>query len=210
MKLLQLVSSNQFPGRILTISVVTLCMMGCQAPKSTEISEVDGAKSGSLTLREGDSLKIEFPGTPALNSPQVVRRDGKISLQSAGELSVVALTPSELEKKLLEIYGPQLVTKEVTVTVQSSNLQVFVNGAVLQPGALVTDRPVTVLEAIMAKGGPTPNKADIRRVVVIRNENGQTKRFILNLKTLLDGTTTNQFYLRPSDIVIVPEKFGWI
>src|SRR5579862_9899764 len=38
----------------------------------------------TYVLREGDIVKISFPGSPNLNSVQSIRTDGKISLQLVG------------------------------------------------------------------------------------------------------------------------------
>jgi len=52
-------------------------------------------------------------------------------------------------------------------------------------------------------------KADMTAVKVIRQEDGQTRNYVLNLKQILDGGATKPFYLRKSDIIYVPEKFSW-
>ena len=52
-------------------------------------------------------------------------------------------------------------------------------------------------------------KADTKDVVVIRQEGGGTKNYSLNLKKVLDGESSEVFYLKPSDIIYVKEKFQW-
>ena len=79
-------------------------------------------------------------------------------------------------------------------------------GAVVHPGKIVAERPITALEAIMEAGGFDVVKANIKKVTVIRREEGQQKRYLLNLKHELDRPTKNLFYMRPNDIVWVPEK----
>jgi polysaccharide export outer membrane protein len=161
------------------------------------------------TLREGDVLKISFRGVPNLDTTQQVRRDGRITLSMVGEVKAADLTPTELEKQLVQLYAPQLVTKEVTVTVVSSSFGVFVTGAVIHPGKIMSDRPITALEAVMEAGGFDSAKANMKAVVVIRNKGGQTQNYTLNLQLVLEGKQNEQFYLEPSDIVYVPEKFSW-
>ena len=160
-----------------------------------------------LKIREGDVLKISFPGATNLDSTQAVRRDGRITLTLGGEMIVAGLTPSEVEQQLLEKYASQLVTKEVTVSIASTSFGVYVSGSVLRPGKVMSDRPITALEAIMEAGGFDPAKADARAVVVIRQEEGHTKNYKLNLRDILEGKSGEQFYLKPSDIIYVPEKF---
>jgi polysaccharide export outer membrane protein len=169
------------------------------------------AKSSNevLKIREGDTLKITFPGATNLDSTQPVRRDGRISLSIVGEVMAAGLTSTELEKQLGELYSSQLTSKEVNVTILSSSFSVFVNGAVLRPGKIVSDRPISALEAIMEAGGFIDTKANMRAVTVVRNEGGQTKNYTLDLREVLEGKQNEPFYLKSSDIVYVPEKFSW-
>jgi protein involved in polysaccharide export with SLBB domain len=87
---------------------------------------------------------------------------------------------------------------------------VFVTGAVLRPGKILADRPLTVLEAVMEAGGADFARANLKEVVVVRRvEGGQTANFRVNLRDTLNGRRSEPFYLKPSDIVYVPEKFNW-
>jgi polysaccharide export outer membrane protein len=109
---------------------------------------------------------------------------------------------------LIKVYGPQLQTKEVSVAVQSSAFPVYVTGAVLRPGKILSDRPLTALEAIMEAGGFDYTKANLKSVRVLRTQDGKTEHYTLNLKRVLQGQDSEQFSLKPSDILYVPEKFN--
>ena len=100
----------------------------------------------------------------------------------------------------------QISSKEVIVFVQSSSFPVFVSGAVIHPGKILSDHPITALEAVMEAGGFDYNTANLKSVKVIRNENGVMKNYVVNLKSILDGNANKPFYLKPSDIVYVPER----
>jgi polysaccharide export outer membrane protein len=163
----------------------------------------------TITLREGDVLKISFPGSANLNTTQPIRRDGMISMPLVGEVKAVGKTPAELEKDLIDLYSTQLVSKVVTVEVQSSVFPVYVTGSVLHPGRFMSDHPITALEAVMEAGGFDYAKANMKGVEVIRQEGGRPRKFTLNLKLVMEGKTGEPFYLKPADIVYVPEKFQW-
>lgn len=165
--------------------------------------------SNSIILREGDVVKITFPSAANLNTVQPIRRDGKITLQMVGELTAAGMTPTQLEAEVIRLYAPQLLTKEVTVSVESSSFPVFVMGAVVKPGKLLADRPLTALEAIMEAGGFDNSKANKKNVLVIRHENGEVKNFKLNLKGALEGKPIEPFNIKPHDIIYVPEKFSF-
>jgi len=188
---------------------------GCQTPQPTAaMQQTRGQAEGSRpteaqTLREGDTLRISFPGVPNLDTTQQVRRDGRITLSMVGEVMAAGLTAGGLEKELLKVYSSQLVSKEVTVTVVSSSISVFVTGAVIHPGKVVSDHPISALEAVMEAGGFDSAKADMKAVVVIRQEGGRTQNYTLILRLVIEGKQNEQFLLKPSDIVYVTEKFSW-
>jgi len=167
-------------------------------------------QSEVTTLREGDTLRIEFPGAPNLNTRRQIRADVKIELPLVGEVMAAGKTPDQLEKELLKLYGPQIISKEITVAVDSTSFPVFVSGAVLRPGKITSDRPLTALEAVM-DAGVDYSKAQLKAVKVIRNTNGRVEHITLDLDRVIKGKAqeVKPFYLKPSDIVFVPERFQW-
>lgn len=198
-----------------------LFIAGCQTSGSSSMSEGDKLQellhlqagdvlhTNGFTIREGDVVRITFPGAANLNTAQLVRRDGKIEMPLLGELQAAGLSPAQLEKEILTRYGSQLLSKEVTVTVDSATYDVFVTGAVVKPGKVSTVRPMTALEAVMEAGGPDYSRANLKEVTVVRQERGRSKNYRLNLRDVLDGKRSDAFYLKPSDIIYVREKFNW-
>ena len=65
-----------------------------------------------------------------------------ISMPLVGEVKAGGKTPKELEKDLTDLYSTQLLSKEVTVEMQSSQFPVYVTGSVLRAG-LATRRPIS-------------------------------------------------------------------
>jgi polysaccharide export outer membrane protein len=126
-----------------------------------------------------------------------------------GEVKAAGKTPKQLEADLVDLYSTQLLSKEVTVEVQSSTFPVYVTGSVLRAGRIVSDHPMTAFEAIMEAGGFDYAKANLKAVVVIRQEGDHVRKFILNLKQVMDGKAGAPFYLKPGDTIYVPEKFNW-
>lgn len=181
---------------------------GCEAPRGGQApSSDDYIPYSAGTVQIGDVIRVTFPGATNLNLIQPVRVDGMLSLGQAGEIKALDKTQKDLEAEILKIFSPDLIVKEVTVQVESIGFPVFVSGAVLRPGKVLVNRSVTVMEAIMEAGGYDPNKADLRKVQVIRQSNGVQKNILLNLNDTLSMSTTKPFHLRPSDIVVVPERF---
>ena len=189
---------------------LTACKTAQPEPSFTDTTAKPAQpKSDVIVLHEGDTIKVSFPGAPSLNTVAVIRRDGRVTLPTIGDFKAAGLTPPDMEKELLKQYGSQLQTKEVSVSVESSAFPIYVTGAVLRPGKVLSDRPLTALEAIMEAGGFDYSKANLKSIRVIRTVDGQTQHFTINLKGVLQGKEADQFALKPADILYVPEKFSW-
>lgn len=193
---------------------IALVLSGC-ATNSSDHAYAAGGTNGTpeiepLTLREGDIVTIAFPGAPDLNRREVIKRDGKIALLK-GEITAAGKTLAELQKEVLDLYKDELVTKVVVVSLEASQFPIYVTGAVGHAGRLTVDRPMTALEAVM-EASVDITRANLKSVRVTRNVNGKTEIFMLNLDRLLKGNPKAgepPFYVKPSDIIYVPEKFQW-
>lgn len=167
------------------------------------------ANADSLILKEGDSIRISFPGAPTLDTVQTIRRDGKITLETVGEVMAAGLTPHALSEELIKKFGDQLVVKEISVTVESSAFVVFITGSVLKPGKLVSERRLSPLQAVI-EAGIDHTKANLKAVRIIRDhQNGKRDIYHLNLRQELKGEPTAPFVLETFDIIYVPERFSW-
>jgi polysaccharide export outer membrane protein len=191
--------------------VVTGCQSDSQATHYDKNPIIPPKDVNDIVLREADVVKVTFPGTANLDTQlQTIRRDGKITLPVIGEVVAAGKTPKQLEKDLIERYSTELVSsKEITVSVQSASFPVYLTGAVSKPGKLVSDHPITVLEAILESGGVDFERAKLSKVKIIRGQDKQPKTYIVNLEGLVNGKPIDVFYLQPSDIVYVPAKIQW-
>ena len=112
-------------------------LAGCAGqPRITHFDQATYAKdkAASLVLHDGDTIHIDFPGAPRFSTTQSIRRDGKITMATVGEIQAAGLTPHELEEDLLKAYDTQLIEKQVTVAVASSSFIFYVAGAVGHTG----------------------------------------------------------------------------
>ena len=190
---------------LLSLVLTLLLWAGCATPPP----QPESPKDTNIILREGDVLAITFPGSTNLNTVQQIRRDGMISLPLLGDVAAVDLTPAEFQDKVVKMFEPQVATRSVLVSVQSSAFPIFVTGAVQRPGKMLISEPTTVIDAILDGGGFDYQRANLHKVRVVRQGNGKTERFVLNLQLVLDGQNTKPFYVRANDIIFVPEKFTW-
>src|SRR5882724_4178366 len=213
------VFSAPVPSLTAFVSMVMLGMLlpwlaGCQGtkpvyPTSTAAAEAAAASmtvNTSTPLREGDVVKITYEADTNMNVSVKIQLDGNISAALIGDVKAAGKTPVELQTDLMKRYERLLKVNDITVTLISSAASIYVTGAVLKPGRFAMDRPMTALDAIMEAGGFDPTQAKPSAVMILRVENGQQQHYELNLKRALKGEDSSLFYLKPYDIVHVPEK----
>jgi protein involved in polysaccharide export with SLBB domain len=180
-------------------------------PQIPESEASDANATNTLTLHEGDVIQVVFPNNSEWSGPQTIRADGKITIQSS-EVKVSGLTPEEAGTAILAAVGKNLKLQQVNVTVQSSAFIVYVTGAIARPGKLISDRPITVLEAVMESGIDSA-RSDLKHVEIIRAyPNGQYKYKFLDLAAILNasgsGPTVKPFTLKAYDTIVIKEKFN--
>jgi polysaccharide export outer membrane protein len=189
------------------LALVSLGFTGCATNDMPKSASIEKMHAELIILREGDNLKITFPSSPNLDTVQQIRRDGKIVMPLVGEVQAAGLTPDGLRESLVKSYATQIGSKEINVFVESSSFPVFVSGAVIHPGKILSDHPITALEAVMEAGGFDYTTADTKDVKVVRNENGKLANYKVNLHRILSGgSDANPFYMKPQDIIYVPER----
>jgi protein involved in polysaccharide export with SLBB domain/capsular polysaccharide biosynthesis protein len=160
-----------------------------------------------LTLGAGDSLAISMYGEPALLRPEVpIGPDGKLSYLQAADVLAAGLTVDELRARLDEELGKYYRMPRTMITpVLLRSKKYYVLGKVVNKGAYVLDRPLTILEAVArAQGletGLLENQtsfelADLQRSFVMRGH----KRLEVNLEKLfLEGDLSQNVPLEPED-----------
>lgn len=203
---------------------VTLFAAGCQSPGSfanpdslagqaenpaavvPRYLEIRMANYATNSLQEGDIVSINFQYATNFNAIQKITLDGVLNLETVGPVKAAGKTVTDLQTELAKLYKPQVKDDVVTVKLISSGNSIYISGAVVRPGKIPMDRPMTALEAIMEAGGFDPNRAKLSQVIVLRIEEGKQKTYQLNLKKALRGGDEEPFYLKPFDIVHVPTK----
>ena len=195
-------------GMLAGCETQTSSMAAFKEAQAAAASEMATTNSELLRLREGDVVKISFPSSPTFDTTQQIRRDGRITMSLVGDVDIVGMTPSELEKKMVDLYAAQLSSKLVTVEVVSSLIPIYVTGMVLRQGKIMSDHPITPLGAVMEAGGFDYNTANPKNVVVMRREGNIMKNYKFNLRDELKGKQSELFWLKPYDIIYVPQRFS--
>jgi polysaccharide export outer membrane protein len=158
------------------------------------------------TLTQGDEIRVMFAGAPELNTQQKIQSNGMISLPMVGEVRAAGRSITSLQKSLTALYQPRLQDSTLTVSLAGSAAGVYLSGAVMRPGKIPLDRPLTALEAVMEAGGFSP-MANPKQVIIVRNQGGKSRNYVLNLYQSLHGPESTPFYVRAYDVIYVKERY---
>jgi polysaccharide biosynthesis/export protein len=154
-------------------------------------------------LGPGDKLRVEVYREAQLSQSLQVRPDGKITLPLVGDFAAAGKTPIELRDALSAALKEYVTNPVVTViVVEATAAQVFLIGEVTNPGTLVMQGPMTVLQALAQVGGlrEFADRDDIR---ILRKTPQGVRTIAFNYKQAVKGAT-EPFFLQPGDTVVVP------
>jgi polysaccharide export outer membrane protein len=194
----------------LMLALGVLALAGCQTeqdafPEATQ--PVGAGFYATNILHAGDVVNVTFQYATNYSTLQRIALDGTLNMNSVGPVTAAGRTVVELQTDLARAYQALAKDDVITVTlVLGSTAVVYVSGAVLKPGPVEMNHPLTVIEAVMASGGFDNSRAKLSDVTVLRVENGWQQAYHVNLKRVLEGNDQVPFYLKPFDIVYVPEK----
>lgn len=172
---------------------------GGSIPSDALVSKPSG------TLSEGDEIKVTFPSASELNLSSKIQRNGKVNLPLVGDVSAAGKSITSFQSQLVSLYSSHLTDPQVFVSMEKPAASVYVSGEVRAPGKVALDRPMTVLEAVMESGGFS-KLANPKKVLVMRNENGKQRRYVLNLKEVMMNDQSQAFYVRPYDVIYVDQS----
>jgi len=152
-----------------------------------------------------DVLTIDVWKEPELSRTVPVRRDGKISLPLLNDVQAAGLTPTQLSSEIVAKLHATVINPHVTVIVaQMSSQRIYILGQVTRGGAYPLVPDMTAVQALSIAGGFTPF-AKLKKIYIMRTENGENKVFPINYKDVISGRKSQQnIQLKPGDTIVVP------
>lgn len=149
----------------------------------------------------GDEIEVLLWGRINERYTLTVQNDGTILFPYIGPLTVAGMTYQEM-KDFLTKQAEQITGTNVAVTLSRlRSIHVLVLGEVKQPGLHELTAMSTVLDALIAAGGPSPSGT--LRKIELRRE-GRTIAVLDLYDLLLKGDDKENRRLRHGDIVFVP------
>jgi polysaccharide export outer membrane protein len=164
----------------------------------------------------GDVLVLILTGDVEQAYTLTVTREGFIVMPQVGQVYVANLTLGQLDDqfyaRLRRAYSgisrsPGARTKFQISLAKIRNIQVFVVGDVVRPGAYQISGAGTVLTALYSAGGPTSN-GSFRKVEVRRGDKLVNTLDLYDY--LLHGINASDVRLQNGDVVFVPVHTGFV
>ena len=199
MKLLHAVS-------ILALTVLAGCATNSSAPPPNDVP--DQVFADEYRIGIGDNLRINVWRNEDLSISVPVRPDGRISAPLVGDVFVGNRTPEEVAEELKQALASYIRDPYVSVIVTNIGSgeylsRVRITGSVGRQSAVNYRPGMTVLDAVLDAGGVTPF-ANANATKLYRSTGEVLK---VKLDDLLNrGDLSTNFYLKPGDVVTVPER----
>ena len=166
------------------------------------------AADGEYRIGPRDLLEIRVFEVPDLNVERRVSDNGAVELPLLGAFSVAGRTAPEAAALLEETLKAKYVNRaSVSIVIKEyQNKPVSVLGAVSRPGALNVSGNWTLLQAISAAGGLTP-QAGKKIYVLRRADNSLSDTLEVSTDDLLQTASTLwNVPVFPSDVINVPAR----
>ena len=193
-------------GTTLLLPII-LALSGARDPEAAAARTPTSAHDEMSGYRVGpeDVLQVSVWGNEAVSRTVPVRPDGKISLPLLNDVQAAGLTPMELRAELTRRLAEYIPSPEISVSVtEVKSFKVSVIGAVVKPGRYELKSWTTVIDVLAMAEGFT-EFASRSRIVVLRSDGQRVQRLPFDYdKVASGGAGQSNFYLRPSDIVLVP------
>lgn len=183
---------NRIGQRYKLLGGLWLLCLGCLlTPVFAEQHEVPGYQLGP-----GDAIVIKVDDEPDLTLDTKVSAQGTLYFVFLGDISVVGLTSTQLQKKLEALLADgYLQHPRVNVSIKEYRL-VFIQGEVKSPGGIPYQPNLNVRKAIVLTGGFT-DVANKDRITIIRGNDKNFKEQPIELDEAIF----------PGDVVTVQESF---
>jgi protein involved in polysaccharide export with SLBB domain len=172
-----------------------------QAPST--FSPVDFMQVPSdYIIGPGDELQIRVWGQVEANLRVIVDRSGQIYIPQVGQISVAGIHYGDLEQHLKSDISKIFKNFNVTASIgRLRSIQIIVVGNARYPGTYTISSLSTLVNAIFASGGPTP-QGSLRHIQVRRDGATITNFDFYDL--LIKGDKSKDVRLLPGDILYIP------
>ena len=158
--------------------------------------------TADYVLGPGDELLLRAWGQVNLELDLTVDRAGAVFIPQAGNIHIAGLRYEQVEGFLRAQLARVFRNFDLTVTMgQLRSVEIFVVGQVRRPGTYTVSSLSTLVNALFASGGPSP-QGSMRQIQLKRQGRVITELDLYDL--LLKGDQSKDCRLLPGDVVYIP------
>lgn len=150
-------------------------------------------------LNVGDVITISLAGSTEGSVDKQIDSDGKIFLPKVGSITLAGVRYADLRDRISAAIGTQYRGYDVTVSIrQLRGVRVYVTGFANNPGAYTVGSLSTMVNAVLAAGGPSSG-GSFRVVELVRN--GQKIAEFDLYQFVRDGSRSGDVVLQNEDVL---------
>ncbi|MBV8435927.1 MAG: SLBB domain-containing protein, partial [Silvibacterium sp.] len=158
--------------------------------------------TADYVIGPGDEILLRVWGQVTFNRDLTVDRSGSIYIPQAGNINVAGLQFQQLNGFLHDQLSRVYRNFEMNVSMgQLRSIQIFVMGQARRPGTYTVSSLSTLVDALFASGGPTP-QGSMRRIQLKRGQQIVTEFDLYDL--LLHGDKSKDASLAQGDVIYMP------
>ena len=158
--------------------------------------------TGNYVVGPGDQVLIRVWGQINFNAELTVDRNGMVYIPQVGTVHVGGVPYDELRQHVHDAVGRIYKNFDVSVNLgQLHAIRVFVTGQARYPGSYTVSSLSTLVSAIFATGGPSPQGS--MRHILLRRDGATIADFDL-YDLLVNGDKSHDVPLLPGDVVYIP------
>ncbi len=173
---------------------------GRNAPRFAPVAQAPAP--ASYVIGPGDELRVRGWGTVDIDLRLVVDRDGQVVIPRVGTVRVAGLRVGEAESTLRERVGRVYRGFNLDVTLGAlRSIQIYVVGHASAPGTHTVSSLSTLVTAVFASGGPSPN-GSLRQVILRRNNVAIAQVDLYDF--LVNGAALLDVPLQAGDVIVYP------
>ena len=195
-----------------SMTAVALLAAGCEsAPVPVETAVDRPIENEPYRIGVDDRVQVTVWRNPEVSVTAPVRPDGKITVPLIGDVEAGGRTPGEVAeniKKQLSAYIRDPNVAVIVTDLLSSQYisRVRVIGAVKAPKSMPYRQGMTVLDLVLEAGGLN-DFASGNNTKLYRRTKDKTQVIDIELSNILNkGRLETNLYLRPGDVITVPER----
>ena len=152
-------------------------------------------------LGPGDNIDISLTGSIEGNFNSSIDNDGRLFLPRVGPVMMAGVRYGDLRARVTSAVGKQFRNFTANVTVkQLRGIRVYVTGFAASPGAYTVSSLSTMVNAVLAAGGPAAG-GSFRKAILMRGNRQVAELDLYDL--LLRGDRSRDVVLQNEDVITI-------